>query len=155
MNKHEINYEIHDKELLAITAAFKEWRRYLEGTRHKISVYTDHRGLEWFTQNKPQNRRQARWALELDGFDLHIIFRPGAKNTKPDALSRRAEHRPEKGGHDYQPVEHVLKPGQWVPGNYGQIVLSSVEFQGLRPVVKMSKWLEEEIVSMTKSDSIW
>ena len=57
MNKHEINYEIHDKELFAITAAFKEWRRYLEGARHKISVYTDHRGLEWFTQKKPLNRR--------------------------------------------------------------------------------------------------
>ena len=49
MNKHEINYEIHDKELFAITAIFKEWRRYLEGARHKISVYTDHRGLEWLT----------------------------------------------------------------------------------------------------------
>ena len=131
MNKYEINYEIHEKELLAITAAFKEWRRYLEGARHKISVYTDHRGLEWFTQNKPLKRRQARWALELDGFDFHIIYRPGAKNTKPDALSRRAEHRPEMGGHDYQPVEYVLKPGQWVPGNYGQIVLLSVQFQGL------------------------
>ena len=46
MNKHEINYEIHDKELLEITAAFKEWHRYLEGARHNISVYTDHRGLE-------------------------------------------------------------------------------------------------------------
>ena len=34
MNKHEINYEMHDKELLAITAAFKEWRRYLEGARY-------------------------------------------------------------------------------------------------------------------------
>ena len=124
MNKHEINYEIYDKELLAISAAFKEWRRYLEGARHKISVYTDHRGLEWFTQNKPLNRRQARWALELDVFDFYIIYWPGANNTKPltDALSRRAEHHPEKGGHDYQPVEHVLKPGQWVPGNYGQIV---------------------------------
>ena len=76
-------------------------------------------------------------------------------NTKPDALSRRAEHHPEKGGHDYQPVEHVLKPGQWVPENYRQIVLSSVKFQGLRPVVKMSKWLEEEIVSKAKSNSIW
>ena len=40
MNKHEINYEIHDKELLAITSAFKEWRRYLEDARHKITVYT-------------------------------------------------------------------------------------------------------------------
>ena len=111
MNKHEINYEIHDKELLAITSTFKEWRRYLEGTRHKIIVYTDHCGLEWFAQNKPLNRRQARWALELDGYDFQVIYRPGAKNGKPDALSRRAEHRPEKGGQDYQPVEHVLKPG--------------------------------------------
>ena len=122
MNRNEINYEIQDKELLAITAAFKECRPYLEGARHKISVYTDHRGLKWFTQNKPLNRRQPRWALELDGFDFHIIYRPGAKNTKPDALSRRAEDRPVKGGHDYQPVEHVHNPGQWVPGNYLQIV---------------------------------
>ena len=74
MNKHEINYEIHDKELLAITSAFKEWRRYLEGARHIIIVNMDHRGLEWFTQNKPLNRRQARWALELDGFDFQIIY---------------------------------------------------------------------------------
>ena len=50
---------------------------------------------EWFTQKKPLNRRQARWTLELDGFDFHIIYRPGAKNTKPDTLSTRAEHRPE------------------------------------------------------------
>ena len=92
MNKHEINYEIHDKELLAITSAFQEWRRYLEGARHKIIVYTDHRGLEWFTQNKPLNRRQARWALELDMFDFQIIYRPGTQNTKPDALSRRADY---------------------------------------------------------------
>ena len=155
MNKHEINYEIHDKELLAITAPYKEWRRYLEGARHKISIYTDHRGLEWFTKNTPLNRRQARWTLELDGVDCHIIYRPRTKNTKPHALSRRAEHRPEKGGHDYPPVEHVLKPGQWVPGNYGQIVLSSVQFQGLRPKIKMSKWLQEEIVSEAKSYSIW
>ena len=45
-NKHEINYEIHDMELLAITAAFKECHRYLSSARHKISVQTDHRGLE-------------------------------------------------------------------------------------------------------------
>ena len=101
MNKHRINYEIHVKELLAISCAFKEWPRYLEGARHKIIFYTDHRGLEWFTQNKPLNQRQARWALELDGFDFQIIYRPGTQNTKSDALSRRAEHRPENGGRDH------------------------------------------------------
>ena len=98
MNKHEINYEIHDKELLAISSAFKEWRRYLEGARHKINVYTDHEGLKLFANNKPLNRRQARWALELDGFEFQIIHCPGVKNGKPDALSRHSEFRPEKGG---------------------------------------------------------
>jgi len=31
IDKAEINYEIHDKEMLAVVSAFKEWRRYLEG----------------------------------------------------------------------------------------------------------------------------
>ena len=155
MNKHEINYERQDKELLAITAALKEWGRYFEGSRNMISVYMHHRGLEWFTQNKPLNPRQAWWALELDGFDFHIIYRPRVKNTKPKALSRRAEHCPKKGVYDCQLVEHMHKPGQCIPGNYGQIVLSSIQFEGLRPVVKMRKWLQEAIVSKAKNDSIW
>ena len=41
MDKAEINYEIHDKEMLAIVSAFKEWRRYLEGALFPITVYTD------------------------------------------------------------------------------------------------------------------
>ena len=98
MNKHEINYEIHDKELLAITSVFKEWRRYLEGTRHKINVYTDHEGLKLFANNKPLNRRQARWALELDGLELQLVHHPGVNHGKLDALSRSSEFRPEKKG---------------------------------------------------------
>ena len=101
MNKHEINYEIHDRELLAITSAFKEWRHYLEGARQKINVYTDQRGLEWFANNKPLNRRQARWGLELDVFDFVIIYHSAVQNGKPDTLSRRSEFRPEKGGQGY------------------------------------------------------
>ena len=36
-----------------------------------------------------------------------------------------------------------------------EFVLSSDQFQGLRPIVKMSKWLEEEIVTKAADDSIW
>ena len=32
---------------------------------------------------------------------------------------------------------------------------TSVQFQGLRPVVKMSKWLKDEIVSKVKCNSTW
>ncbi len=35
----EINYEIHDKKLLAIMDAFEEWHHLLEGVQHEIIVY--------------------------------------------------------------------------------------------------------------------
>ena len=87
MNKHAINYEIHDKVLLVITSAFKEWRQYFKGARYKINVYTDYKGLMWFANNKPLNCRQARWAFELEGFKFQIIHHSGVKNHKSDALS--------------------------------------------------------------------
>jgi RNase H-like domain found in reverse transcriptase len=34
----ELNYEIHDKELLAIVAAFSEWRVYLKGSKYPVEV---------------------------------------------------------------------------------------------------------------------
>jgi hypothetical protein len=166
MNKAEINYEIHDKELLAVTAAFKEWRRYLEGAKHQITVYTDHRGLEWFANNRPINRRQARWALELDGYDFVIVYRPGVRNGKPDALSRRSEYRPEKGGQDYQPVQRVFKKGQWAseatveqsrwkPAGEPEVLVSSVQLTGLRPVVKLADGLVKEIIELAAKDPTW
>jgi len=94
----EINYEIHDKELLAVVDAFKHWRQYCEGVTHQVQVYSDHQNLEYFTTTKVLNRRQARWAEELADIDFRIYYRPGTQNGKPDALSRRSEYRPEKGG---------------------------------------------------------
>ena len=104
----EINYEIHDKELLAIVEGFKHWRRYCEGTEHQVQVFSDHQNMEYFTTTKVLNRRQARWAQELAGIDFRIYYRPGSQNGKPDTLSRRSEYRPEKGGVENQPVMTVL-----------------------------------------------
>jgi len=91
----EINYEIHDKELLAIADAFKHWRRYCQGATHQVQVLLDHYNLEYFTTTKVLNRRQVRWAQELAGIDFKIFYRPGSLNGKPDALSRRQEYCPE------------------------------------------------------------
>ena len=52
----EINYEIHDKELLAIVDAFKHWRRYCEGATNQVQVFSDHQNLEYFTTTKVLNR---------------------------------------------------------------------------------------------------
>jgi len=105
----EINYEIHDKELLAVVDTFKHWRRYCEGATHQVQVFSDHQNLEYFATTKVLNRQQARWAQELAGIDLRIYYRPGTQNGKPDALSRRSEYRPEKGGVENQPITTVLQ----------------------------------------------
>ena len=70
----ELNYEIHDKKMLAIVSSFKEWRQYLEGTTLPIKVLTDHRSLEYFTSTKQLNRRQARWSEFLTDFNFIITY---------------------------------------------------------------------------------
>jgi len=44
----ERNYEIHDKEMLAIIRALEEWRHFLEGATHPVEIWTDHKNLEYF-----------------------------------------------------------------------------------------------------------
>jgi hypothetical protein len=56
----EINYEIHDKELLAIIDAFEEWCYLLEETQHTVTIYTDYKNLEYFMSTRVLNRKQAR-----------------------------------------------------------------------------------------------
>ena len=52
----ELNYDVHDKELLAIVEAMKHWRMYLEGTTLPVQVFTDHKNLTYFTTTKVLNR---------------------------------------------------------------------------------------------------
>jgi hypothetical protein len=108
MSSAERNYDIHDKELLAVVKAFTEWRHYLEGSLHRVLVLTDHRNLEYFMTKRTLNRRQARWAEFLSRFQFQISFRPGQQGVKPDALTRRSGDRP-PGGTDRQ-AQTVLHP---------------------------------------------
>jgi len=137
----EINYEIHDKELLAVVDAFKHWRRYCEGVVHQVQVFSDHQNLEYFTTTKVLKRRQARWAQEFAGIDFCIYYRPGTKNGKPDALSRRSEYRPEKGGVENQPITTVLQKNHFAePERQGRsFICSSVRLASL----PSGKWSEE------------
>jgi transposase InsO family protein len=107
----ECNYEIYDKELMAIVRAFEEWRPHLEGSRHPIQVLSDHKNLEYFMSTKLLNRRQARWSEFLSRFDFRIIYRPGKAGGKPDALTRRSGDLPKEGDERLLTNRHaVLKP---------------------------------------------
>ena len=59
-NLGKCNYEIYDKELLAIIRCFEQWRPELEGTGVPIKVITDHKSLKYFMITKKLTRRQAR-----------------------------------------------------------------------------------------------
>ena len=92
LSETERNYEIHDKEMLAIIRTLEEWRHFLEGAPHKFEIWTDHKNLEYFMSAKKLNRRQACWSLTLARFDFLMHHRPGKTMGKSDALSRRADH---------------------------------------------------------------
>ena len=104
----ERNYEIHDKEMLAIIWALEEWQHFLEGAQHPVEIWTDHKNLEYFMTAKKLNRRQARWSLALSCFDFMLHHRPGKSMGKPDGLSRRANH---SDGKDNNQDVVLLKPG--------------------------------------------
>ncbi|CAJ0966322.1 unnamed protein product [Ranitomeya imitator] len=84
----ERNYDVGNRELLAMKWAFEEWRHWLEGAKHRIVVLTDHKNLIYLESAKRLNPRQARWSLFFSRFDFVVSYLPGTKNVKADALSR-------------------------------------------------------------------
>jgi hypothetical protein len=91
LNPVEQNYEIHDTEMLAIIRGLEEWRHYLEGAKHPVEIWTDHKNLDC---------RQARWSLYLSRFNFTLHHKPGQSMGKPDTLSRWANHRSRQGDND-------------------------------------------------------
>jgi hypothetical protein len=90
LNDAERNYEIYDKEMLAIMHGFYEWAHYLKGNDEITEVLTDHQNLTFFRKPQNLNRRQARWIMDLQEYNFMIKHRPGKANTKANLLSRRA-----------------------------------------------------------------
>jgi hypothetical protein len=82
----ELNYPVHEKELLAIIWALKKYRSDLLGV--PFVVYTNHWTLENFDRKKHLSHRQARWMEFLSQYEFKIIYIPGEDNTCADALSR-------------------------------------------------------------------
>lgn len=73
----ERNYEIYDKEMLAIIRGMKEWKHLLQGSIEPFKVWSDHKNLEYWRTAQDLTRRQARWALFLSAYDFFITHKPG------------------------------------------------------------------------------
>jgi hypothetical protein len=107
----ECNYEIYDKELIAIVRTFEEWRLELQSVINPIHVLSDHKNLEYFTTTKLLNRRQARWSQFLLQFNFKIVYCPGTAGGKPDTLTRRSGDLPkERDDRSLENQTTIIKP---------------------------------------------
>jgi hypothetical protein len=150
----ELNYDTHDKELLAIFEAFRQWRHYLEGSAIPIDVVTDHKNLEYFATTKMLTRRQARWSEYLHQFNLIIRFRPGKLGAKPDALTRRWDVYAKEGDKDYARANpHNFRPVFTQEQLASSLRASTLATPVLRAALVMdSEQLHKDILSALPSD---
>ncbi|KAI3825313.1 hypothetical protein L1987_06795 [Smallanthus sonchifolius] len=89
---HEVNNPTHDLELAAVVFAFKIWRHYLYEV--KCTIYSDHKSLKYFFEQKELNMRQRMWLELLKEYDCEILYHLGKANVVADALSRKEESEP-------------------------------------------------------------
>ena len=89
----EVNYPVHDKEMLAIYSCLRHWRPLLAGI--EFIVYTDHRNLIYFQTKQTLSERQRRWAHELSEFRFRLVHQPGVTQVTSDALTRRDQDMPQ------------------------------------------------------------
>lgn len=100
----EINYEVYNKELLAVVDSFRDMRAWLLGLSHLVSVISEHKNLEYFMSSRVLNRRQARWPMFFSEFDFKLVWGPGIKNVA-DVPSRRPDFVPQKGDEAFEPQQ--------------------------------------------------
>ena len=86
----ELNYPVHDKELLSIKYALVKFRVHLLGTEPFV-VYTDHASLRTAINSPHLSPRMARWLTFFSEFNFKVEYKPGKSNVLADALSRRPD----------------------------------------------------------------
>ncbi|SYW84014.1 uncharacterized protein UHO2_03230 [Ustilago hordei] len=95
MSSAKKNYEIHDKELLAVVTCLTQWQHMLAGLPSQLVILTDHEALKYFKSQRC-----------ITDFDFILQYQPGDKGGEPDALTRRTDMQPagEEQDHNWRKV---------------------------------------------------
>ncbi|GKA78421.1 reverse transcriptase domain-containing protein, partial [Tanacetum coccineum] len=86
LNDAQAHYTTTEKELLALVFSFDKFRPYL--ILSKTSVYTDHSALKYLFSKQDAKPRIIRWVMLLQGSNIKIKDKKGAKNMAVVHLSR-------------------------------------------------------------------
>ena len=140
MTAPEQNYDIHDKELLAVVEALKHWRVYAESCSD-LDIFTDHKNLLNFTTTKTLNRRQVRWAELLGQYKFKIHYTPGKENGRADALSRRSDYMNTKDSNE-RAILRQEKDGSLVPNT--QTLATTIRVEGPNTINRLTKAYDKD-----------
>jgi len=141
----EKNYEIHNKEMLAVIRCLEAWRHFLEGARIKFKVWTDHKNLEYFMSSQKLNRHQAGWALFLSCFYFKLVHVPGTKMGKADGLSRRPDWQEGVGKEN---KDRTLVKKEWLEARtLEEVVIEGVD---ILDRIRKSKAVDGEVVKIVE-----
>ena len=88
MSPTERNYQVYDRELMAIIRALRDWLCYIYGSPFTTIVWTDHHNLTFFTHLQKLTQQQVRWVVKLMEYDLKLQHKKGSKMVVADVLSR-------------------------------------------------------------------
>ncbi|SYW78921.1 uncharacterized protein UHO2_02933 [Ustilago hordei] len=167
MSSAEKNYEIHDKELLAVVACLTQWRHMLAGLPNQLVILTDHEALKYFKSQRRITGRQARWAILLADFDFILQYRPGDKGGEPDALTRRTDMQPAGEEQDHN-VRQLLPPRVFKEtADHASLLVApmismeSIASKGLKDLVKIFQPLDQELQEIHRKkpfelkDDLW
>ena len=83
------NYDIYNREILAVILTLTEWKQYLQGTTHLISILTNHKNLSYLKHPQKLSHCQACWSLFLQDFDIIWKVTPGTQMGPVGALSHK------------------------------------------------------------------
>ncbi|XP_057790989.1 uncharacterized protein LOC131008107 [Salvia miltiorrhiza] len=126
LRPHEHNYPTHDLELAAVVHALKIWRHHLYGVR--CEIYTDHKSLKYFFEQKDLNMRQRRWLELVKDYDCRINYHPGKLGTK---LNFSTAYHPQTDGQSertIQTLEDMIRTVILDRGAQWEQILPLVEF---------------------------
>ena len=145
LNETERNYEIHNKEMLAIVRGLEVWRHLLEGAQTKFEIWTDHKNLEYFMKAQKLNRRQARWVLYLSRFDFILKHVVGVKMGKADGLGQRADW---KIGVDKDNDNQIFIKDNWICSMY-KVVIEGPEVDLLEKI-KRARSKDKDVIRVVE-----
>ena len=144
MTSHELNYPVHEKELLALISMMEKHSYWLRSVQ--FTAFTDHESIKFLNTQPELSRRQARWILQLSEYDCIIRYISGGQNKLADLLSRAI---------------HVQTLCTNCKGTLGKEAILEMESQAVerlkvtRKIFSRPESLKKRILNCCAEDELW